>query len=208
MKTTLHAQPYDLAAAGFYFESAEEYAEKSAALRNEYGDPVEGFEIQFIDGDDIDCAFAQAVGLFQGNIAAFFTAIEEWEDGQKIRCIIAVGECNSGFNFETDKLIIWTLICTAQKRCANLPSNSSMTGISATSPRLWNSTSTMTPSLAILASNTPRRPSRVSGSFSAADERDFTRKPLRCFGGFGVQFRTINRMEKAHGTTTYQFERS
>ena len=102
--TTLHTQPYDISAAGFYFESAEEYAEKSAALRNDYGDPVEEFEIQFIDGEDIDCAFAQAVGLFQGNIAALFTAIEEWEDGQKIRCIIAVGECSSGFNFETDNI--------------------------------------------------------------------------------------------------------
>ena len=63
MTIMLHAQPYDLAAAGFYFKAAEEYAEKSAALRNDYGDPVEEFEIQFIDGEAIDAALAKAVGL-------------------------------------------------------------------------------------------------------------------------------------------------
>ena len=32
MITTLHAQPYDFAAAGFYFESTEEFGTNSAAL--------------------------------------------------------------------------------------------------------------------------------------------------------------------------------
>ena len=36
MTTTLHAQPYDLAASGFYFEDAQTFATKSAALRNDY----------------------------------------------------------------------------------------------------------------------------------------------------------------------------
>ena len=43
----LHAQPYDLAATGFNFETAEEYGTKAAALQNDYGEPVEEFEIQF-----------------------------------------------------------------------------------------------------------------------------------------------------------------
>ncbi len=55
MTIQLHAQPYDLAATGFYFETYEEYADKSAKLRNDYGDRVEEFEIQFIDGEAIDC---------------------------------------------------------------------------------------------------------------------------------------------------------
>ncbi|MEM9211537.1 MAG: hypothetical protein AAGA63_08615 [Pseudomonadota bacterium] len=65
----LHAQPYDLAAKGFYFESAEEFDTKSKSNRNEYGQPVEEYEIQFIDGEDIDCDLAKAIGIHQGNFA-------------------------------------------------------------------------------------------------------------------------------------------
>ena len=54
--TTLHAQPYDITATGLYFKTAAEYDDKSDSLRNEYGQPVEEFEIQFIDGEGIDAA--------------------------------------------------------------------------------------------------------------------------------------------------------
>ena len=37
----------------------EEYNAKADALRNDYGQPVEEFEIQFIDGDGIDCDLAE-----------------------------------------------------------------------------------------------------------------------------------------------------
>ena len=46
--TQLHAQPYDISASGFYFDSLEDYQAKAAKARNDYGDPVEEFEIQFI----------------------------------------------------------------------------------------------------------------------------------------------------------------
>ncbi len=98
MTTILHAQPYDLAAAGFYFETTEEFAAKSAALRNDYGDPVEEFEIQFIDGDAIDCDLAKAIGVNQANISQFFACVEAWGDHDKTKVIIAVGEC--GYRFE------------------------------------------------------------------------------------------------------------
>lgn len=101
MTLILHAQPYDLAARGFYFESYEDYAEKSAKLRNDYGDPVEEFEIQFIDGDDMDCALASAIGLYQSNIAQFFDAVADWDDDQKTRVILAVGECGYDFTAST-----------------------------------------------------------------------------------------------------------
>ena len=98
--TQLHAQPYDLAAAGFYFETLEEYQSKAAALRNDYGEPVEEFEIQFIDGERIDCDLARAMGLYQSNIGQFFDAVEAWDDDDKRRVILAVGEC--GYAFEAD----------------------------------------------------------------------------------------------------------
>ncbi|UWR77120.1 antirestriction protein ArdA [Phaeobacter inhibens] len=96
----LHAQPYDLDAIGFYFESLEEYANKASKNCNGFGDPVEEYEIQFVDGDHIDCALAKAWGVNQANIGGYFAACDEWEDYQKQIFIIAVGEIGYGFDPE------------------------------------------------------------------------------------------------------------
>jgi len=100
MTIQLHAQPYDLAAVGFYFQTYEDYAEKATKLRNDYGDPVEEFEIQVIDGDNIDCDLAKAIGLNQANLKQFFEAVEDWDEHEKTVVILAIGEC--GYRFEAD----------------------------------------------------------------------------------------------------------
>jgi len=99
--TQLHAQPYDLSAIGFYFEAEEEYKAKVKALRNDYGDPVEEFEIQFIDGECTDCDLAKAIGLNQANFARYFEIVDEWEEWEKRLVILAVGECGYQFNDDT-----------------------------------------------------------------------------------------------------------
>lgn len=99
--TQLFAQPYDISATGFFFESMEEYDSKSGKLQNSYGEPVEEFEIQFIDGEDIDCALFRALGVHQGDISAYFEAVDEWDDPQKVNVILAVGE--AGYSFELGK---------------------------------------------------------------------------------------------------------
>ena len=96
--TQLHAQPYDLSAAGFYFESVEEFDAKAGANRNDYGQRVEEYEIQFIDGEAIDCHLATAIGVNQANITQYFDAVDAWSEDEKQRVIIAVGEC--GYSFE------------------------------------------------------------------------------------------------------------
>lgn len=48
--STFFAQPYSLDAVGFYFDTLEAYPEKSENLLDAFGNPVEEFEIQFIDG--------------------------------------------------------------------------------------------------------------------------------------------------------------
>lgn len=96
--TQLYAQPYGLSATGFYFKTEKEYKKTVNALRNEYGDPVEEFEIQFIDGDAIDCDLAKAIGLNQANLARFFEIVDEWEEWEKQQVILAVGEC--GYQFD------------------------------------------------------------------------------------------------------------
>jgi hypothetical protein len=96
--TTLYAQPYDITAKGFYFKSYEEFKDKAYHLRNENGDPVEEFEIEFIDGEDIDCELSQAWGIDQLGIETFFNAVEFWDQDKKLKFIIAVGECACFFD--------------------------------------------------------------------------------------------------------------
>ena len=102
MTITLYAQPYDISAVGFYFTNAEDYAAKAENLRNDYGHPVEEFEIQFIDGEAIDAALARALNLSQANFARFFEFVEDWSDYEKLMVIIAVGECCYEFDDKSD----------------------------------------------------------------------------------------------------------
>lgn len=74
--TQLHAQPYDLSATGFYFETVEDFDAKANTNRNDFGQRVEEYEIQFIDGDAIDCALASSVGINQASFSQYLDAVE------------------------------------------------------------------------------------------------------------------------------------
>lgn len=103
---TFFAQPYDISATGFYFDSFDDYQAKARTARSDHGQPVEEFEIQFIDGDDIDCAFAEAFGINQANIARFIELADGWDDDTKTRFIIAVGECGYDRDCDPDRIDI------------------------------------------------------------------------------------------------------
>ena len=100
----LFAQPCDITATGFYFEAFEEYEAKAIKCINAFGQPVEEFEIQFIDGEDYDCDFARVYAPNQANLAKFFELNDEWDDHQKIRFIIANGECGCAFDPNTGNI--------------------------------------------------------------------------------------------------------
>ncbi|MGJ8530181.1 antirestriction protein ArdA [Maritalea sp.] len=102
MTTILYAQPYDISAEGFYFRTVKEYDQQRLSLKNDYGDPVEEFEIQFIDGEHLDCELAKAIGINQADFPRYFEIIDEWDDQQKLAVIIAVGECGYQFEDNTD----------------------------------------------------------------------------------------------------------
>ena len=51
-----------------------------------------------IDGDDLDAEFAETFGLTQANVSRFLEFVDDWNDGDKLRFIIAVGECGYVFN--------------------------------------------------------------------------------------------------------------
>lgn len=79
--STFFAQPYNLDAVGFYFETLDAYSEKSENLLDVFGNPVEEFEIQFIDGDD--CELFSVCGINQGNLQTWFETVADLSDQEK-----------------------------------------------------------------------------------------------------------------------------
>ena len=96
--TQLYAQRYDISATGFYFDTREEYEQKAAKNRNQMGFPVEEYELQFIDGEDIDCKLFAALQVNQATFGKYLEACDEWSEDEKRKVIIAVGE--SGYSFD------------------------------------------------------------------------------------------------------------
>jgi len=97
-----YAQPYDMAAVGFGFEDAEDYADKVKACRNAYGHPVEEFELQYVGDDALEARLFEALGVHQGTIGAYLDALPDWEDGERVKLIIAVGEVGYPFTIGDD----------------------------------------------------------------------------------------------------------
>ncbi len=79
MTNQYHATPYDISATGFYFNTYEEYTEKASSHKNQYGDVVEEFEIQFIDSDLPWCngPLFKAIGVNQSNLDTWFHTFED-----------------------------------------------------------------------------------------------------------------------------------
>jgi hypothetical protein len=85
-ESTYFAQPYNLSATGFYFTDLEDYNAKASKARDDYGLPVEEFEIQYIDGDEAEL-FA-AAGVTQASLRQWFDLLDEL-DGDADRIVIA-----------------------------------------------------------------------------------------------------------------------
>ena len=74
------AQPYNIDAKGFYFDSYEDYTRQAARCRDRFGHPVEEFEIQYIDGPDGE--LFRAAGLDQSTLH-WLDELEAVEDYKK-----------------------------------------------------------------------------------------------------------------------------
>jgi len=83
MTNIYHATPYDISAMGFYFKTLDEYGAKAKKHRNEYGDPVEEYEIQFIDGDNYQ--LFNALGVNQANLEKWFENYEDLDGDDLIK---------------------------------------------------------------------------------------------------------------------------
>lgn len=88
MTSTLHATPYNIDATGFYFTNAHDYEAKATMHVDRYGNLVEEFEIQFIDGDDAQ--LFEACGINQANLNVWFDEIEFLQDFEKLNLYFLV----------------------------------------------------------------------------------------------------------------------
>ena len=78
---TLHATPYDISHEGFYFDSAEDFAEQmSTAL-------FEEVEIQFIDGTDEECLIFKLCKPHQGNVAGYYEAVDAGHEAHQLAAL-------------------------------------------------------------------------------------------------------------------------
>ena len=94
--TTLHATPYNIDATGFYFTDVIDYETKASMHVDRYGNLVEEFEIQLIDGDDAE--LFEACVINQANLNIWFDEIEFLQVFEKASLYYLVGV--AGYNLD------------------------------------------------------------------------------------------------------------
>lgn len=102
MTVTFYSQPYSTDAEGFYFTDAQSYRENINTITDSYGNCVEEFEIQFINGFVLDSKLAKAITPDQNNILAMMKAMATWTEDQKIKVYLAIHEAGMDFDVTTD----------------------------------------------------------------------------------------------------------
>ncbi|PTW61689.1 antirestriction protein ArdA [Breoghania corrubedonensis] len=93
-KSMYFAQPYNLSAVGFYFTDLEDYQAKVKGLTDEFGYPVEEFELQYIDGDH--ARLFEALRISQASLADWFDLLDELDDDED-RYLIACHLAGEGY---------------------------------------------------------------------------------------------------------------
>ncbi|MCR9194098.1 MAG: hypothetical protein NXH88_05150 [Hyphomonas sp.] len=81
-----YAQPYSLDAVGFSFTSLADYQTQARNHEDRFGQPVEEYELQYLDGDHHQ--LFGALGISQATLAAWFALLEAL-DGDEDRYLIA-----------------------------------------------------------------------------------------------------------------------
>lgn len=77
----LHAMPYSGDHSGFYFDSEEDYETKYDLAYAEYG--TEEYEIQFIEGSDVELAVFKLMKVGQATISEYFDTVDGLDDSRE-----------------------------------------------------------------------------------------------------------------------------
>jgi len=100
---TFFAQPYDISACGFYFASLEEYNSKYKFNVNSYGQPVEEYDIQYINGSKAETELFAITSLEQMHIAQYFKLADQIiNDHDVIAFSIAVNDLHKKIDDDTN----------------------------------------------------------------------------------------------------------
>jgi len=102
MTNEYHATPYDLSATGFYFTDYDDYFEKAAKHYNAYGQHVEEYEIQLIDGDN--AALFKALSVNQANLDLWFNKFEQLDHERAVKAIYLAEYLGEPMDAIIDKL--------------------------------------------------------------------------------------------------------
>ena len=97
-----YAQPYSLDAIGFYFDTLEDYNEKAASLKDRWGNLVEEFEIQYVDGDDSE--LFNSISISQSNMARWFDDVEPLNENEKAALYYLVSVVGYNLSSALDKI--------------------------------------------------------------------------------------------------------
>ena len=81
-------QPYNINADGFYFEDMSAYNLMVEKCFDSFGLPVEEFEIQFTEGENIDFELFEVWGIHQGNVCKYLDAVDRLTHHKKTNSII------------------------------------------------------------------------------------------------------------------------
>ena len=87
------ACPYNIDAAGFYFHSLEEYLQRSVHCADSFGNLVEEFEIQFIDGGASDAQLFEALDVNQASLSRWFDCVDELSVEAKAAVFYLASQC-------------------------------------------------------------------------------------------------------------------
>ncbi len=87
------ACPYNLDAAGFHFNSLDEYSERAAGCVDSFGSVVEEFELQFIDGAAADAELFEALGVSQASLSVWFDRAEDLHAEAKAAAFYLASQC-------------------------------------------------------------------------------------------------------------------
>lgn len=100
--TTLCATPYNISATFFYFDSIDEYDNKSKCHLDNYGILVEEYEIQYISGDDAE--LFNVCNINQANLSQWFDDIEFLQDHEKVSLYYLVAVAGYSLDQAMEKL--------------------------------------------------------------------------------------------------------
>lgn len=96
------AQPYNICVPGFAFSNYDDYRAQMAALKDEFGEPVEEVRLEYIDGDS-EVLF-NALAVNQATLEQWFDDLERLDGDDLIKAIYLAEYLNANTADILDRL--------------------------------------------------------------------------------------------------------